>query len=100
MQKVRVFAGVEFDPNGSPRPTAAGRLCQWVENIDQPADSFASYGAYQRSLSLQCDEGHPGILHWTPDENTPDTVYYQVNGYKSLLRKFGKLIQLFFICTI
>ena len=25
-----------------------------------------------------CNSGEPGILVWTPDENTPDLVYYQV----------------------
>ena len=77
-QAVRVFAGHGLDGNGDYAPTATGRLCRWTEG-EQPADSFASYGAYQRSLSLHCDDGHPGILHWTPDENTPDLVYYQVS---------------------
>ena len=28
--------------------------------------------------SASCNSGEPGKLVWTPDENTPDLVYYQV----------------------
>ena len=75
---MRVFAGVAQDREGSHVPTAFGRLCEWAEDPNQIANSFESFGAYQRSLKLQCDEGQPGILQWTPDANTPNTVYYQV----------------------
>ena len=38
---------------------------------------------YFATLNLTCDGtriADAGILVWTPDENTPDTVYYQVSG--------------------
>ena len=62
-------------------PTGVGRLCNWTPDPKQPpADEFASFGAYQRTLTLECDEGEPGVVQWTPDKNTPDTVYYQVSN--------------------
>ncbi|CAG7836850.1 unnamed protein product [Allacma fusca] len=82
-RNVRVFAGVGVDSKGETIPTATGRLCRWAEG-EHSADTFGSYGAYQRSLSLHCDDGHPGILHWTPDENTPDLVYYQCYTHRYL----------------
>jgi len=60
LQAVKVFAGVSYDESGKSIPTTTGRLCQWMENDKQPSESFTSYGAYQRSLSLRCDEGHSG----------------------------------------
>lgn len=60
-------------------PTGVGRLCNWNPDLNGPeADEYSSFGAYQRSLTLQCDRGEPGVVTWTPDRNTPDTVYYQV----------------------
>ena len=37
---------------------------------------------YFATLERSCDstgEPQPGVLVWTPDENTPDIVYYQVS---------------------
>ncbi|XP_037077644.1 LOW QUALITY PROTEIN: protein Skeletor, isoforms B/C-like [Pollicipes pollicipes] len=81
---VRVFAGVSLDRNGKAQPTATGRLCSWKENPSEPADAHGSFGAYQRTLQLVCEEGQPGILQWTPDQNTPDTVYYQCFTHRYL----------------
>ncbi len=39
------------------RDVAKGRLCEWKEDPKQPAKKFSSFGAYQRSLSLNCQEG-------------------------------------------
>ena len=75
-----MFAGVSLDAQGKAQPTATGRLCSWKEDPGQPADSHGSFGGYQRTLQLDCEEGQPGILQWTPDADTPDTVYYQVRG--------------------
>ena len=36
---VRVFAGIEQTRRG-PRPVATGRLCEWKEDPDEPADGF------------------------------------------------------------
>lgn len=67
-------------------------MCNWTPDIKGPeVDEFPSFGAYQRSLSLQCDEGEPGIITWTPDENTPDTVYYQCFSHRYLGWKINVL---------
>ena len=73
-----MFAGVKSDKRGKFNPTATGRLCNWTPNPEYAADDSPSFGAYQQTLKLECDDGEPGILRWTPDSNTPDTVYYQV----------------------
>lgn len=33
---------------------------------------------------MKCEEGEPGIITWTPDQNTPDTVYYQCYTHRYL----------------
>jgi len=83
-RRVKVFAGVEQTRFGGTVPTATGRLCEWKEDDKKPANQFSSFGAYQRSLSLYCQEGQPGILQWTPDRRTPDTVYYQCFTHRFL----------------
>lgn len=76
---MRIFAGAHQAKDGTVVPTGVGRLCHWTHQGDSDADDFESFGAYQRTLELKCDEGEPGVIQWTPDENTPDTVYYQVS---------------------
>ncbi|XP_014221309.1 protein Skeletor, isoforms B/C [Trichogramma pretiosum] len=81
---VSVYAGV-VTHRGTIRPTGVGRLCQWTPDQNQPlADAFNSFGAYQRTLTLVCDSGEPGFVTWTPDENTPDTVYYHCYTHRYL----------------
>ncbi|KAK3854277.1 hypothetical protein Pcinc_039232 [Petrolisthes cinctipes] len=83
--RTRVFAGVGQDRDGSAVPNAFGRLCEWSPNPNQPtADAFDSFGGYQRTLTLDCQEGQPGILQWTPDAETPDLVYYQCYTHRFL----------------
>ena len=55
-----------------------GRYCEY-KNIDTDRSSeFDTFDAYLPTLVLECNDGEPGMFTWTPDENTPDTVYYQV----------------------
>ena len=44
----------------------------------------------QLSGSCRTNSGQPGRIEWTPDENTPDAVYYQVREmlWSSLLFLF------------
>ena len=37
-----------------------------------------SYNDYFSSLGFTCNPGEPAKLVWTPDNGTPDLVYYQV----------------------
>ena len=57
-----------------------GRYCEY-QNIDSDRSSeFTSFEEYLATLRLECDEGEGGTFRWTPDENTPDTVYFQVGN--------------------
>lgn len=60
LQRPGIFGGVELDPLGNGRPTALGKLCRWVETKTESPNAFASYAAYQRTLSLDCAKGHSG----------------------------------------
>ncbi|CRL07149.1 CLUMA_CG020142, isoform A [Clunio marinus] len=91
-KKVKVFSGVQQSRNGKVIPTGVGRICNWTPDIKgPPADDYPSFGAYQRSLTLKCDSGEPGIITWTPDQNTPDTVYYQCFTHRYLGWKINVL---------
>ncbi|KAJ8933618.1 hypothetical protein NQ314_013908 [Rhamnusium bicolor] len=81
---IKIFAGVREGKDGSVAPTGTGRLCHWTQTGDLEADDFESFGAYQRTLELKCDQGEPGVIQWTPDRNTPDTVYYQCFTHRYL----------------
>ncbi|KAJ3643944.1 hypothetical protein Zmor_026624 [Zophobas morio] len=83
-KNVRIFAGALVAKDGTVKPTGTGRLCHWTQQGDLEADDFESFGAYQRTLELKCDQGEPGVIQWTPDRNTPDTVYYQCFTHRYL----------------
>ena len=59
----------------------AGRLCNAAETTTSIGirERCGNLTAYQASLESTCQAGQPGVLVWTPDENTPDLVYYQVS---------------------
>ncbi|XP_014242209.2 protein Skeletor, isoforms B/C [Cimex lectularius] len=84
-RKVNIYAGAELNKKGDVVPTGIGRLCNWTPDPNKPdAGDFASFGAYQRTLTLICDNGEPALIQWTPDKNTPDTVYYQCFSHRYL----------------
>ncbi|XP_061723466.1 protein Skeletor, isoforms D/E isoform X1 [Cydia pomonella] len=84
-QGIEIYAGVRRSRTGELIPTGVGRLCNWTPNKDGPeADEYPSFGAYQRSLTLVCEQGDPGVITWTPDKHTPDTVYYQCFTHRHL----------------
>ena len=62
---------------------SAGRHCEH-EETDRSESVALNCGStlqdYLDTLSVTCvgDESDAAILTWTPDENTPDVVYYQV----------------------
>ncbi|XP_011646237.1 protein Skeletor, isoforms D/E isoform X2 [Pogonomyrmex barbatus] len=88
--KVKIFAGVNRQ-RGKVIPTGVGRFCFWAPDQNLNADDFATFGGYQRTLTLECDPGTPGVVQWTPDENTPDTVYYQCFSHRYLGWKINVL---------
>ena len=50
-----------------------------ARNIRERCESLTGY---LDQLSLpECAEGEPGVITWTPDDSTPDLVYYQVKIY-------------------
>lgn len=92
----QVYAGVEFEDDGYPRPTAAGRYywlftiffwwfttifrryCEWQHNTIDKSEDIETFEDYMKTLKLECDSGEPAYLNWTVADDTPDTVYYQV----------------------
>lgn len=75
----RLFAGVALRPDGQFVPTAEGRLCEWRQTNATLAnpDLYQTFSAYQRSLKLDCGPGQAGVLKFSPDSSTPETIYYQ-----------------------
>ena len=62
----------------------AGRHCEHVEtdaSASVAEDCNSNLQEYLDTLSVSCqgDESEAAILTWTPDDDTPDIVYYQVN---------------------
>ena len=59
-----------------------GRLCELRETAAseisrQGCNDLQTYISTLETTA-SCNSGEPGTLVWTPDENTPDIVYYQV----------------------
>ncbi|XP_065916179.1 protein Skeletor, isoforms B/C-like [Dysidea avara] len=74
-----VYAGYNVDTN---TPLAAGRHCQHVESSSSggvATSCSSNLEDYLNTLNVSCegDESETGTLTWTPDDNTPDLVYYQ-----------------------
>jgi hypothetical protein len=103
----RVYAGVGYDTNQYPYPTAgnnifilyiiptpsrkyiviydlyvyiiaAGRYCEWAHTTVDRSSEFETFDDFFKTLKLQCDAGEPAYLNWTVAMETPDLVYYQV----------------------
>ena len=59
-----------------------GPLCRWVETNSAvyTRESCNTLEAYTNTLITagSCELEQPGRLVWTPNENTPGIVYYQV----------------------
>ncbi|XP_050357466.1 protein Skeletor, isoforms B/C isoform X1 [Nymphalis io] len=80
----RVFAGVAYDNEGYPYPTAVGRYCEWThKTVDQSATSD-TFEQYMQTLQLECNEGEPAVLNWTVAHETPDLLYYQCYSHNNL----------------
>lgn len=83
-----VYAGVMFEEDGYPRPTAAGRYCEWQHITVDKSSDIENFEDYKKTLKLECDAGEPAVLNWTVSPDTPDLVYYQVCKYIKNILKF------------
>ncbi|XP_077992394.1 protein Skeletor, isoforms B/C-like [Glandiceps talaboti] len=81
-QEVQVLAGVEFDSDGNPYPTAAGRYCEFVTKDYDRSEESETFDEYFQTLRLECQAGEPAVLNWTPD--TVGTFYYQCYTHQYL----------------
>lgn len=73
-----VYAGVKFEDDGYPRPTAAGRYCEWQHLTVDKSTEIESFDDYKKTLKLECEPGEASVLNWTVSHDTPNLVYYQV----------------------
>ncbi|XP_017759111.1 PREDICTED: protein Skeletor, isoforms B/C [Eufriesea mexicana] len=80
----RVFAGVKYDSDGYPYPTAAGRYCEWVHKTVDMSEKMETFESFFETLRLECVKGEPAKLVWNVTEDTPDIVYYQCYAHNNL----------------
>ncbi|XP_052749030.1 protein Skeletor, isoforms B/C [Galleria mellonella] len=83
-RKQRVFAGVAYDNEGYPYPTAVGRYCEWTHKTTDQAAVSETFEDYMKTLQLECNSGEPAVLNWTVAHETPDLVYYQCYTHNNL----------------
>nr|XP_033323000.1 protein Skeletor, isoforms B/C isoform X1 [Megalopta genalis]XP_033323001.1 protein Skeletor, isoforms B/C isoform X2 [Megalopta genalis]XP_033323002.1 protein Skeletor, isoforms B/C isoform X1 [Megalopta genalis]XP_033323003.1 protein Skeletor, isoforms B/C isoform X1 [Megalopta genalis]XP_033323005.1 protein Skeletor, isoforms B/C isoform X1 [Megalopta genalis]XP_033323006.1 protein Skeletor, isoforms B/C isoform X1 [Megalopta genalis]XP_033323007.1 protein Skeletor, isoforms B/C isoform len=80
----KVYAGVKFDAEGYPYPTAVGRYCEWKHKTIDMSLEMETFENFFETLQLVCDKGEPAELHWTVAEDTPDVVYYQCYSHRNM----------------
>ena len=58
-----------------------GRYCEYRDRgTPKSPEDYATFAKYAETLQLWCDQGpSAGTFTWTPDQDTPDLVYYQVH---------------------
>ncbi|XP_047526144.1 protein Skeletor, isoforms B/C isoform X1 [Pieris napi] len=83
-RKQRVFAGVAYDNEGYPYPTAVGRYCEWTHKTTDQSSTSETFEDYLQTLQLECNEGEPAVLEWTVAHETPDLLYYQCYTHNNL----------------
>lgn len=88
-----LYAGVKFEEDGYPRPTAAGRYCEWQHLTVDKSSDIETFEDYKKTLKLACEPGEPAVLNWTVSFDTPNLVYYQVQT--EFNQKYSWLLILF-----
>ncbi|XP_014230471.1 protein Skeletor, isoforms B/C isoform X2 [Trichogramma pretiosum] len=83
-RRQKVYAGVEYDGNNYPYPTAAGRYCEYKHRRTDQSAKSETFEEFFATLRLECEEGEPATIVWHVDEDTPDLVYYQCYTHKNL----------------
>ncbi|KAI1303214.1 Protein Skeletor, isoforms B/C [Halotydeus destructor] len=80
-----VYAGVvkregQLDPG-----PGAGRYCELKHKDGDMYLNVSSWQEYRRTLHKDCEgQGSPAQFTWTPNEKTPDVVYYQCFTHENL----------------
>ncbi|XP_067142966.1 protein Skeletor, isoforms B/C-like isoform X2 [Centruroides vittatus] len=82
--KHKIYAGTTTDAKGNIIPIGVGRYCEWKHKTIDMADQSPTFESYKETLELKCEDGEAGKFMWTPDEDTPDIVYYQCFTHRNL----------------
>nr|XP_024216271.1 protein Skeletor, isoforms B/C [Halyomorpha halys] len=80
----RVFAGVSYDAEGFPYPTAAGKYCEWEHKTVDKSAEFETFTEFFQTLKLNCQPGESAVLNWTVPEESPNILYYQCYTHNNL----------------
>ena len=71
-----VLAGL--DAEGKPAKGSLGARCVYT-NTNSDFENVKTFQQFARQLRVICDPpGTVGVVHWTPNRETPDYVYYMV----------------------
>lgn len=64
--------------SGSDPSRVSGRLCLWTNDDNVDESQFSTFSEFRKVLRLKCETDKVSrFFRFTPDEKTPDTLYYQ-----------------------